>query len=705
MSVESILKAATAWDHATVARYDEDAARRKPPFDYGDAFSRNLGWLTEWEQKSLRLRRVAIAGLGGVGGIHLLTLARFGIGSFTIADPDSFDLVNFNRQAGATLASIGRSKVDVMAKAARDINPELDLRVFPKGIEEDDIDAFLDGADVYVDGLDFFALSIRRRVFARCAELGIPAVTAAPLGMGAAFLVFEPGGMTFEQYFGLEGLPAPQQYVRFLLGLSPRGLHLRYLADPSYVDLAGRRGPSTAAAVQICAGVAAAETVKLLLGRGRVYAAPFYHQFDAYRGKWVRGCLRFGARNPLHRVKIAVAERMFARMSRNTAASTSPAFENEIEEIIDTARWAPSGDNAQPWTIAVGANCLTVRVRAAAPGDVYDYRDGEPSLLSAGMLLETMRIAASKVGRALTWHYDGRENDGRHRIIVRLPKDDGIRPDPLLPMVFLRSVDRRPYRWGPLRPSEKAMLEDALGGILSLEWHEPLSKRLAWARLGAMATDIRLRIPETFPLHKRVIDWERRFSPTGIPAAAVGLDRVTLRIMRWAFEAPSRMRRLNQLLGTSAAALQMDLLPGLFCSGFFSMRWAKPPAQKSEDRVGALLAAGGVIQRFWLTATRLGLAVQPALATLIFAQHGRSKTGFTSDEKAAQDAAKLGDALDDLAGSVEELVFLGRIGKRPRSAPRGRSIRKPLAVIIEPTRVAWDDAGAASRPRALTFPP
>jgi molybdopterin/thiamine biosynthesis adenylyltransferase/nitroreductase len=692
MTVESILKASRARDHATEAPYDADASLRAPPFDYGEAFSRNLGWLTDWEQKSLRARRVAIAGLGGVGGIHLLTLARFGIGSFTLADPDSFDLANFNRQAGASLASIGRSKVEVMAKVARDINPGLDLRVFPKGIEERDIDAFLDGADVYLDGLDFFALSIRRRVFARCAELGIPAVTAAPLGMGAAFLVFEPGGMTFEQYFGLEGLPAPRQYVRFLLGLSPRGLHLRYLADPSYVDLAGRRGPSTAAAVQICAGVAAAEIVKLLLGHGRVYAAPFYHQFDAYRGKWIRGRLRFGARNPLHRVKIAAAERMFAKMSRTTAAPVAPGFASEIEEIIDTARWAPSGDNAQPWTIAVGSNGLTVRVRAAAPGDVYDYRDGEPSLLSAGMLLETMRIAASKAGRALTWHYDGRESDGRHRIIVRLPKQDGIRPDPLLAMVFLRSVDRRPYRWGPLRPSEKAMLEDALGGILSVQWDETLPKRLAWARLGAMATDIRLRIPETFPLHKRVIDWERRFSPTGIPAVAVGLDRLSLRIMQWAFEAPSRMRGLNRLFGAAGAALQMDLLPGLFCSGFFSMRWASPPAHGREGRIRALLAAGGAIQRFWLTAARLGLALQPALATLIFAQHGRSKTRFTSDEQAAEAAAKLGDATDDLAGSVEELVFLGRIGKRPRSAPRGRSIRKPLATIIEPASIASDDA-------------
>lgn len=58
------------------------------PFDYHRAFSRNIGWITEHEQSTLRDKRVAIAGMGGVGGFHLLTLARLGIGKFNIADLD-----------------------------------------------------------------------------------------------------------------------------------------------------------------------------------------------------------------------------------------------------------------------------------------------------------------------------------------------------------------------------------------------------------------------------------------------------------------------------------------------------------------------------------------------------------------------------------------------------------------------------------------
>jgi hypothetical protein len=61
-----------------------------PGFAYAPAFDRNIGWVTEWEQQALRAKRVAIAGMGGVGGIHLLSLARLGIGRFSIADLDAF---------------------------------------------------------------------------------------------------------------------------------------------------------------------------------------------------------------------------------------------------------------------------------------------------------------------------------------------------------------------------------------------------------------------------------------------------------------------------------------------------------------------------------------------------------------------------------------------------------------------------------------
>ena len=292
-------------------------------FDYGAAFSRNLGWLTDAEQQQLRKKRIAIAGLGGVGGIHLLTLTRLGIGAFNLAEFDTFDLANLNRQAGAAVSTLGRRKLDVLCTMALDINPGLEIRRFESGVDGSNLEEFLRDTDLYVDGLDFFAFAARRATFAACARLGVPATTAAPLGMGVALLNFLPGRMTFEEYFGLEGHTESEQAIRFLLGLSPAMLQKRYLADPSRVDLAGRRGPSTAMACQLCAGVAGTEALKILLNRGSVVAAPWGLHFDAYRGKLVRTWRPWGNANPLQRVALAIARRQLARF-RAAPATRDP---------------------------------------------------------------------------------------------------------------------------------------------------------------------------------------------------------------------------------------------------------------------------------------------------------------------------------------------------------------------------------------------
>ncbi len=287
-------------------------------FDYDQAFSRNIGWLTKDEQAALRTKRIAIGGLGGVGGAHLLTLTRLGIGRFTLADFDTFDLVNFNRQAGACMSTLGRPKLEVMSAQARDINPELEIHGFAAGIDRDNLEAFLQDVDLYVDGLDFFAFEARRAVFAACHRKGIPAITAAPLGMGAAVVNFLPGKMSFADYFAFTD-GAPEEYpLRFMLGLAPARLQMGYLADPSAVDLALQKGPSTGMACQLCAGVAATEALKILLGRGPVRAAPWGYHFDAYLNRFCRTWRPMGNRNPWQRFMLRLAKIKLARLASNS---------------------------------------------------------------------------------------------------------------------------------------------------------------------------------------------------------------------------------------------------------------------------------------------------------------------------------------------------------------------------------------------------
>jgi molybdopterin/thiamine biosynthesis adenylyltransferase len=274
-------------------------------WSYEEAFERNRGLINEKEQEKLRRSRVAIAGMGGVGGVHLMTLARLGIGKFTIADPDVFEVANFNRQHGATFSNCGRNKAAVMAELALDVNPQLDLRVIQTGVNTANVDEFLNDSDVYVDGLDFFAIDVRRLVFQRAAANGIWAVTAAPLGFGVAWLVFDPVGMSFDEYFDInDDLDTLAKLVAFGVGLAPKATHRNYL-DFKKIDVKQCRGPSASLACQMASGIAAAETLKILLQRGTIRSVPSYGQFDAYAQRTIRGRLGRGNRSLCQRIKRA----------------------------------------------------------------------------------------------------------------------------------------------------------------------------------------------------------------------------------------------------------------------------------------------------------------------------------------------------------------------------------------------------------------
>lgn len=287
----------------------------KSEFSYDLAFSRNIGWVTEDEQRALRARRVAVGGLGGVGGSHLLTLARLGIGAFTITDLDTFDWPNLNRQAGAAVSTMGRPKLEVMANQVRDINPTVDLRLMPNGLTMDNIDTFLEGADLYMDSLDIFALDIRRKVFTRCEELGIPAVTAAPMGLGTALLVFMPGSMSFEKYFAFDGYSFEDQILKFIVGVSPSMIQRHYLFNRESVNLFKKKVPSTAMGIELAAGVACSTALKLLLKRGPVRCAPRGLHFDAYQNRLIKTWRPFGNRNPLQMLMFWHIRRLLRKRS------------------------------------------------------------------------------------------------------------------------------------------------------------------------------------------------------------------------------------------------------------------------------------------------------------------------------------------------------------------------------------------------------
>ncbi|MDQ7072957.1 MAG: ThiF family adenylyltransferase [Gammaproteobacteria bacterium] len=248
---------------------------------YDQAFSRNRGLISEREQEILNNTRVAIPGMGGMGGVHAATLARTGIGKFTIADFDAFGVHNINRQYGATASTVDKDKAQVMAGIIKDINPSAEITVINKAIGADNVDDFLADVNVMIDALDVFVMDARLVLYKKARELDIPVISAGPIGFSAVVNVFSPNGMSFEDFFGLEADMSEQEIMQCFFAGIPLGPHMRYM-DLKGVDPVTGAAPSLGLACQMGAGIAATEVIRYVLGRGNMKAVPWFFQFDPY---------------------------------------------------------------------------------------------------------------------------------------------------------------------------------------------------------------------------------------------------------------------------------------------------------------------------------------------------------------------------------------------------------------------------------------
>ena len=280
-------------------------------FDYSTAFERNIGIVSKAEQARLRGARVAIAGLGGTGSAQVHALARTGIGAFNLADPDTFELANFNRQVGATMQTLGRHKAEVSEEMVHSINPEADVRLFPSGIGFHSIEQFLVDADVVVDSLDFYCFEERFLLYAGARERGLWVFSAIPLGFGFTLLAFDPKGMSFEDYFGFrQGMPERELIVSFSAGLAPKPFLRRYVTLDDVRMQEGRLpSMSVGAATLMIAGVITAEVVNQITAKTRPLAVPSVTQYDALLRKFRCRTYPMGMRGPFQVLRKAILRR------------------------------------------------------------------------------------------------------------------------------------------------------------------------------------------------------------------------------------------------------------------------------------------------------------------------------------------------------------------------------------------------------------
>lgn len=181
-----------------------DAAYRLLPNNpdetyYQERINRNLGWITPEEQALLRTKTIGVAGCGGMGGLLASIFIRAGVGEVRIADCETFDVSNINRQFGAQRETVGESKAFVTARLVRAVSDDTSLVVYPQGIDTSTIDSFLDGCDVVCDEIEFWAVGSRILLHQEARRHNCTVFNCNTVGFSTNLFLFEPDGYTMEE--------------------------------------------------------------------------------------------------------------------------------------------------------------------------------------------------------------------------------------------------------------------------------------------------------------------------------------------------------------------------------------------------------------------------------------------------------------------------------------------------------------------------
>ena len=146
-----------------------------------DQFSRSALLIGREGVEKLGRAKVALFGVGGVGGYVAEALARSGVGSIDLYDPDAVSLTNLNRQIVALHSTLGQSKAEVMARRLRDINPAVavtahPLFYLPENAEQVDLSSY----DYIADAID--TVTAKLDLIERSYRLGVPIISAMGAG-------------------------------------------------------------------------------------------------------------------------------------------------------------------------------------------------------------------------------------------------------------------------------------------------------------------------------------------------------------------------------------------------------------------------------------------------------------------------------------------------------------------------------------------
>lgn len=159
-----------------------------------ERYEKSMGSLGRKGQAKLLRSHFAVAGCGGLGGLVIDLLARSGVGTLTLADGDSFNESNLNRQILCNTENLGMPKVQIAAQHVSQVNPSIHVRTMQLYLDSETLPSFLERVELVIDALD--NNSSRRLLFAACKERGITVIHGAIAGFWGQVQVVRPGDRT-----------------------------------------------------------------------------------------------------------------------------------------------------------------------------------------------------------------------------------------------------------------------------------------------------------------------------------------------------------------------------------------------------------------------------------------------------------------------------------------------------------------------------
>ncbi len=360
-----------------------------------------------------------------------------------------------------------------------------------------------------------------------------------------------------------------------------------------------------------------------------------------------------------------------------------------IVEVLRLARWAPSGDNGQPWRFSIeGRLRAVVHVGDTSARVLYDYR-GRASWLAAGALVETAALAATMTGHRLDWQLlPAKPGDPPGLTLgFDLVPVQGLEMDALALEIEKRSVQRRALSGRPLQDAHRLALEQAAASVPDAEilWLDTLGAKARMAGLLWHNAGIRLTAPEAYATHCKAIEWGQRYSQDRIPDQSLGLDPLALAVMRWAMQRWERVNFLNRYgAGTVLPRIELDWWPALRCAAHFVLLRKRAPTTALD-----FITSGRSMQRLWLAAEQCGVRLQPEITPLVFYWYHKEGVPVSRDPEVQRRVESLCERMRRMwpDAVLERAVFVGRLGYGPSAG--ARSLRHELHALQGGAGSAW----------------